>query len=190
MVTSRDFVMFSVYTDSGFSRTLSIILLAALVAMSCPGTAATTTDTGDWVRECEESTSDASGTNGRHNFTDHCFIRQTLLLKDNGQVLFDIAAGYPLSGTYPMLLMSVPLGVYLPAGINFVVDDTERYQAILAYCNTEGCHSYYRMTESLYRMFRSGRWLNVSFVDGTRRTHRFKVSLNGFTSAIESLRSE
>ncbi len=131
----------------------------------------------DWARECETA----------GEFADRCFIRQSLTLNATGQRLFEIAAGYPLGGQYPLLLLSVPLGTYLPGGIVMEVDDTGAHRAVVAYCNTEGCHAYYRMTEPLYRMFRQGRWLNVQFVDGTRRTTRFQVSLNGFSNAIDSL---
>jgi invasion protein IalB len=139
--------------------------------------AAQTESVEDWVRQCEES----------GEFSGRCFVRQSLTLKSTGAMLFEIAAGYPLGGDYPLLLLSAPLGTYLPAGITIEVDDTGAYQAVLAYCNTQGCHAYYRMTQELYHLFRSGRWLNVSFLDGTRRIHRFQVSLNGFSAGIDSV---
>lgn len=132
----------------------------------------------DWVRNC-----DTTG-----EFADKCFVRQRLTLKNSGDLLFEIAAGYPLGGDLPMLLLSAPLGIFLPAGITIEVDDTGEYRAVVAYCNHDGCHAYYRMTDELYRMFRLGRSLNVSFLDGTRRAHRFQVSLNGFSAAIDSVK--
>lgn len=133
----------------------------------------------DWVIKCEQE----------GEFRDRCFIRQTLTLRSSGEMLFDIAAGYPLGGEYPLLLLSAPLGIYLPAGIDIEVDNTGSNRAVVAYCNHEGCHAYYRMTSSLYRMFRQGRWLNVTFLDGTRRAHDLQVSLSGFSKAIDSLGS-
>ncbi|KAA3624622.1 MAG: hypothetical protein DWQ08_10155, partial [Proteobacteria bacterium] len=79
-------------------------------------------------------------------------------------------------------------GMDLPVGITLGVYDTNSYRAVVAYCNVDGCHAYYRMTPELYRMFRRGRWLNVTFLDGTRRAHRFKVSLAGFSAAIDSVK--
>lgn len=131
----------------------------------------------DWVVKCERE----------GEFRDRCFIRQTLTLRSSGEMLFDIAAGYPLGGEYPLLLLSAPLGIYLPAGIDIEVDNTGSHRAVVAYCNHEGCHAYYRMTSSLYRLFRQGRWLNVTFLDGTRRAHDLQLSLSGFSKAIDSL---
>ncbi len=132
----------------------------------------------DWQRKC----------GGVEVFNDRCFIAQTLRLRDSGRKLFEIAAGYPLDGEFPILLLSGPLGMYLPDGIRLQVDDTEAYRAVVAFCDGDGCHAYYRMTERLYRMFRQGRWLRIALNDGTRREIRFEVSLNGFTAGIESLR--
>lgn len=151
------------------------LTIAATFAATTPAADASLID--DWARECDDG----------GEFAGRCFIRQRLTLKSSGQMLFEIAAGYPLGGEYPLLLLSAPLGTYLPSGITIEVDDTGAYQAVVAYCNHDGCHAYYRMTPALYRLFRQGRWLNVSFLDGTRRTNRFQVSLNGFSSAIDSL---
>ncbi len=157
--------------------------LAMLVAVAMPAAPPALAQSGlveDWARECEDD----------GDFAGRCFIRQRLTLKSSGQMLFEIAAGYPLGGDYPLLLLSAPLGTYLPPGITIEVDQTGPYRAVVAYCNREGCHAFYRMTPELFRFFRQGRWLNVAFLDGTRRTNRFQVSLNGFSAAIDSLRGE
>lgn len=133
----------------------------------------------DWVQVCED----------RGEFSGRCFISQTLHLKQSGKKLFQIAAGYPFEEKLPLILVSAPLGIYLPAGISLQVDKTELYKAAFAYCNLEGCHAYYRLTPRLLSFFRGGRWLNVVFQDGTRREHQFKVSLNGFTVALRSLKT-
>ncbi|KAA3621008.1 MAG: hypothetical protein DWQ08_14710, partial [Proteobacteria bacterium] len=92
-------------------------LLAALawpgwIAYPAPAAAQSPAVIEDWVRSCAES----------GEFADRCFIRQSLTLKDSGGRLFDIAAGYPLGGDFPLLLLSAPLGMYLPGGITLEVD--------------------------------------------------------------------
>ena len=131
----------------------------------------------DWVRVCEE----------KGAFSGRCYISQRLTLKDTGADLFSLGIGYPLQNPHPLMLLSAPLGIYLPSGINFSVDSLQKVKTVVAYCNKAGCHAYYRMTPKLIREFRHGRWINVTFLDGTRKPHHFQVSLNGFTSAIESL---
>ncbi len=157
---------------------LSIRGFVLLLPMLGLAPASAQTDGGDWQKHC----------GGVEVFNDKCFISQGLRLRDSGRKLFEIAAGYPLEGDFPMLLLTGPLGMYLPDGIRIQVDDTEGYRAVVAFCDVDGCHAYYRMTERLYRMFRQGRWLRVALNDGTRREIRFEVSLNGFTAGIESLR--
>lgn len=160
---------------------IAVALTLALCALIHPSSfvnAQEDAGVGDWVTQCDES----------GEFAGRCFIRQSLTLKDTGRMLFDIAAGYPMGGEYPLLLLSAPLGMYLPGGIILEVDGTGSYRATVAYCNTDGCHAYYRMTPELYRLFRQGRWLNIAFLDGTRRANRFQVSLNGFSDGIDSVR--
>ena len=131
----------------------------------------------DWVRICEDS-----GT-----FAGRCYISQRLTLKKTGKELFSLSIGYPLNNQLPLMLLSVPLGVYLPHGVVFAVDSLHKTKVVFAYCNTAGCHGYFRMTSGLIDDFREGRWLNVKFLDGTRKAHQFQVSLNGFTKAMQSL---
>ena len=133
----------------------------------------------DWVKRCA-----SEGT-----FKDRCYISQQLSLNDTGEPLFNITVGYPLNEKQPLVLVSTPLGVYLPAGVEMKVDDLEPHRIVFAYCNTEGCHGYYRMPAKLVTEFKQGRWLRVTFLDGTRRGHQFDVSLNGFTASLKSLES-
>lgn len=162
------------------ARVISLATIG-LVAASVPAvTTAQSALVEDWARECENE----------GDFAGRCFIRQRLTLKSSGEMLFEIAAGYPLGGDYPLLLLSAPLGTFLPPGITIEVDQTGPYRAVVAYCNRDGCHAFYRMTPELFRFFQQGRWLNVAFHDGTRRINRFQVSLNGFSAAIDSLHRE
>ncbi|MFT5114692.1 MAG: invasion protein IalB [Parasphingorhabdus sp.] len=154
---------------------LLFLLLLNTVLISAPVQSQDISE--DWARICED----------RGAFKGKCYISQTLKLKKSGKKLFQIAAGYPLEGDLPLILVSAPLGIYLPAGIIMQIDKTEAYKAIVAYCNIDGCHAYYRMSERFERLFQQGRWLNVSYLDGTRRENQFKVSLNGFTSALQQL---
>ena len=133
----------------------------------------------DWVKVCEN----------RGAFAGRCYVSRTLNLKKTGKKLFQIAAGYPLDGEYPLILVTAPLGIYLPPGVRMQVDGTETYRAVIAYCNIDGCHAYYRLTKRTLNLFQRGRWLNVSFVDGTRKEHLFQVSLNGFTTALQQVRN-
>jgi invasion protein IalB len=131
----------------------------------------------DWVKRCADS----------GDFKDRCYVSQQLTLKESGTPLFNIAIGYPLDQQFPLVLVTTPLGIYLPAGLRIQVDEQNAARIVFAYCNNDGCHGYHRMTAVQVKEFKEGRWLNVEFLDGTRRAHQFDVSLLGFTASLESL---
>ena len=154
-----------------------LVLASFIIACSSFSAVAQQSKFEDWVRICEE----------KGAFSGRCYISQRLTLKDTGVDLFSLGIGYPLENKHPLMLLSAPLGIFLPSGIKFSVDSLQEVTSVVAYCNKAGCHAYYRMTANLIKEFRQGRWINVTFLDGTRKPHHFQVSLNGFTSAIASL---
>lgn len=132
----------------------------------------------DWVLECESSAPRRA-----------CFVSQSLSLKDSGARLFQIAAGEPFGDGQQMLLVTGPLGMYLPSGIRFSVDNGNWSTVALRYCNNEGCHGFHPLDQALIDELKRGRWLNVSIRDGSRQEVRFKASLDGFTAAFGRLSS-
>jgi invasion protein IalB len=152
-------------------------LLIGVVCSAAPhAVAQDRTVFSDWVLEC-----DARAPQGA------CFVSQSLSLKDSGTRLFQIAAGEPFGDGQQMLLVTGPLGMYLPSGIRFSVDNAKWSTVALRYCNNDGCHGFHPLDQALVDELKRGRWLNVSIRDGSRQEVRFKASLNGFTAAFSRL---
>lgn len=132
----------------------------------------------DWAMRCE-------GEEGSENHK--CYIYQTLLLKETNERLLKVAVGYSPYQTPPLLLMSAPLGMFLPDGITVTVDDLEPRKAVVERCNPEGCHAALAIDEKLLTELKGGRWMSISLLDGNLQTVRMKVSLLGFTAGYNEI---
>jgi len=86
----------------------------------------------DWVIACEETTEGAPP---------QCYIAQNISLRDSGQRLLLVAVGYGPEQSRPAAILTVPLGVFLPAGVGFAIDDAEPLRLPFEYCDGAGCRA-------------------------------------------------
>jgi invasion protein IalB len=98
------------------------------------------------------------------------------------------AAAKDKQRTDPVGVVSLPLGIYLPAGVQIVVDDKTSVPAELIDCDkAEGCRAGFIVSSAVLRAFRHGHNLDLTIVDAkARRQLKLRLSLKGFTSAYET----
>ncbi len=89
----------------------------------------------------------------REGAPERCFIVQDIALKESGQRLLQVAVGYPDEGTRPIAIVTVPLGILLPAGVGLAVDDAEGVRFPVQYCIALGCRSQIALDERLEGQF-------------------------------------
>lgn len=112
-----------------------------------------------------------------------CFIMQNLALKKTGKRILSVRVG-PLSGNgQPMLLVTVPLGVFLPAGIELSIDGANAKRVDYQFCNAEGCSAVIALSPGALERLKAGRQARVVFEDARERPISVPVSLLGFTAA-------
>lgn len=131
---------------------------------------------GDWTVECD-----------RDNEL-RCYLRQSILSQGTGQQVFEAALGYlgdPASG--PVLVLSAPLGIYLPDGLLLQVDDGPVRRAMFARCNPRGCHAEIAADLAMLEELRRGVMLSVGFSDGAGQRFRVPVSLTGVSGGLRRL---
>lgn len=131
---------------------------------------------GDWSGRC------AQGDQGRV-----CNISQHLSLKESGEPLLRITIGRIPDQAQPVALLAVPLGVYLPDGVDIRVDEGKPKNYTYDYCDNSGCWLAYPLDQALLRAYKRGRYAKVSFANRQRDKITVPVSLKGFTKGIASL---
>jgi invasion protein IalB len=132
----------------------------------------------DWTARCESAPDNAMP---------RCFIFQNLVLKQSGQRLVHVAVGYLGANGQAAAVITMPLGISLPAGAAFSVDGGDAEDIVIERCDSSGCIGAVTLSDRLVAQMKRGRQARINFHDGTRRAIAVPVSLLGFTAGFNSL---
>ncbi|TGE78640.1 invasion associated locus B family protein [Rhizobium sp. SEMIA 439] len=136
---------------------------------------------GDWELVCKPQ-ADAA-TPKAESAT--CRLQQAQAVNGGKDVvfLFNIAR----QGKQRVAIISTPLNVYLPAGLELKIDGGQAQRVIFETCNISGCHAGFALNGSLLGSLRKGNVLTVALKDTKATTIPLKVSLNGISAGIDAL---
>lgn len=143
----------------------------------------------DWVVRCEVL--DAAGEpKGRATGTTRktCFIVQNLVLKDKNQRVLLVAVAHAPDRQSPVAVFTLPLGIFLPAGVALSIDGAPARRYQVQRCVASGCKLQILLEPPLLKQFRDGIKAEVTIRDGQGTPITLPVSLRGFTAALQSLR--
>ena len=80
-------------------------------------------------------------------------------------------------------LVTVPLGMAIPAGVHIKVDENEPLKFRYAFCHVAGCEAEMVMTDALMKQLKTGKKLVVATVAISGKPVGFPVPLGGFDKA-------
>ncbi|MBP2316712.1 invasion associated locus B family protein [Azospirillum soli] len=134
---------------------------------------------GDWAVECER----APGGETR------CFLSQTQLLKESNARLLKTSVGYLGPKEEPMLVLLLPLGVDLRAGIALKVDDSPQLTLVYQQCVQDGCMAAVPLNGPTLAALRKAKRIQVGMMPyASTQTMTVNVSPNGLASGMDALR--
>lgn len=116
-----------------------------------------------------------------------CNIFQNVTNKDD-KVVMQIAVGYPPNSTDAQALVTLPLGVLLPPGLEFKGGDAEAVRVPYGVCVQNGCIAIVKMTDEVIKGMKSGSKGSIKFAAAKQKIIEIPISLNGFTAAFNSLK--
>ena len=117
-----------------------------------------------------------------------CQIVQTLTEKSSDQPVLQVAVGYLPETEKPVAAFLLPLGIWLPPGLQLQVDDGKTGRVPMDTCDPGGCRAGVELDDEFLALMKKGRELNVTFGGRNRKGITVPVSLQGFTSALDSLK--
>ena len=117
-----------------------------------------------------------------------CQIVQTLTEKSADRPVLQVAVGYLPEAEKPVAAFLLPLGVWLPPGLQLRVDDGKAGRVPFEACDPSGCHAGVELDDEFIAMMKKGNELNVTFGGRNRKGITVPVSLQGFTAALDSLK--
>lgn len=166
-------------------------LLAALVLIPAQAAETRNEEFGDWGFIC--NTPDKQ----QEDVRESCNLFQTALM--NGQQDGEKAegaqqqrvlltrVGYLQDIEHPVLLITAPLGILLPMGINVEVEGHDPIRIPLQRCDAGGCLGFVAMEGPFIDAMKKGSEAKVTFYDAQRRGVTIPLSLKGFTRGIQAL---
>ena len=152
---------------------------APAASPSPSGTPAPAPPTPGWAGHCGSASRDAPL---------ECAIEQNAVLTKTGQVVVLVVIRVPGDTRAPLAFVQLPLGINLPAGAKFQVDDGKAIDLPVQTCENRGCYASTSVTPELLTALRSGKQLKVSFQDLAKETITVPMPLNDFATAYDKIK--
>lgn len=132
----------------------------------------------DWTVVCEKLP--ASG-------KEICNIFQNVT-NEKDKVVLQVAIGYPPGQEQPQALITLPLGVLLQPGIEFLGGTAKAERVPFSVCVKNGCVAIMKLEKEIIKGMKAGNKGSVKFAAAKNKVIEIPVSLNGFTAAFNSLK--
>jgi invasion protein IalB len=165
------------------------IVLAGLAFVSPPSSRAQSGDTvqpaGEANQPANTWTTQCSGATRTDDLD--CAIEQRVVLTQTGQLLAALTLRIPSGTREPVLMVHVPIGVFLPSGLNVVVDDALIDTLQVQTCDQNGCYAGSSDLGALLEAMKRGSAMMIGFQDLAKQEIAVPISLAGFAAAYSSI---
>ena len=132
----------------------------------------------DWTVACEKLP-----TSGE----EICNIFQNVT-NDSGKVVMQFVVGYQPKSEQVQALITLPLGVMLPPGIELAAGTAKPFRVPYSVCVQNGCVAITKLDDEVIKGMQAGSKGSVKFAAARHQVVEVPVSLNGFTAAFKSLK--
>lgn len=112
-----------------------------------------------------------------------CSIEQRAVVTETGQLLTALTIRIPPETRKPVMMLQVPVGLFLPAGISVAVDDTSFDKLQLQTCDLTGCFAGSEVPAKLLDALKGGKTLKISFQNIAKKDIAVPIPLTGFKDA-------
>jgi invasion protein IalB len=117
-----------------------------------------------------------------------CAIEQTAVLSKTGQLIVLVNIRVPSDTHTPIALVQLPLGLNLPAGAKFQVDDGKPIDLQIQTCENRGCYASTPIAPDVLTALKSGKQLKVSFQNLNKETISIPMPLTDFAAAYDKIK--
>ncbi len=132
-----------------------------------------------WVKLCEK----APSLQEEGSEVDVCLTHHERIDGNTGRVLVSAAIRQVEGKDTRSLMVMVPLGMALAAGVQAKVDENEPIKLKYTLCHVGGCTAEAQATDEIIEQFRNGEQIVVAAMNLAGKPIGFPVPLSGFTKA-------
>jgi invasion protein IalB len=109
------------------------------------------------------------------------------VVQETGQLVIVASIRVPHAPRTPAMLVQLPLGLFLPAGIQLGVDDQATRNLPVQRCDANGCYAGLSVDGALLAALKAGKALRLTMRNMAQEPVTFEVPLAGFTAAFERI---
>ncbi len=117
-----------------------------------------------------------------------CAIEQPAVLSNTGQLIVLVNIRIPSDTHAPVALVQLPLGLNLPVGAKFQVDDNKAIDLQIQTCENRGCYASTPVAADFLAALKSGKQLKVSFQNLAKETITIPMPLADFAAAYDKIK--
>lgn len=168
-------------------RRTSLLCVTFIMQILCTGLAlaqapadGTAPPVPNWLVQC----ADASDGNAPR-----CNMSQSVVLVATGERILTVAVQPPDEQGLPAMMVTLPLGLYLPAGVRMLVDAQEFDALVVQTCEASGCYAGLKADRALLAAMQRGFELKFVVQDLQQRNIDLTLTLMGFSKSFADLQS-
>jgi invasion protein IalB len=113
-----------------------------------------------------------------------CTVEQTAVVTNTGQLVASVVVRVPHDTRQPVMLIQVPVGLFLPAGVNVQVDETKPLAFAFQTCDLKGCYAGAPLPAETLAAMKTGKKLAVIFQNLQKETISIPLPLDNFAEAF------
>jgi invasion protein IalB len=132
-----------------------------------------------WVARCTSVSREAPP---------ECAMEETAVLTKTGQLVILVNLRIASDTRTPVILVQLPLGLNLPAGIKLQVDEGKTIEMQIQTCENRGCYASMPVPSDLLAALKSGKQLKVSFQNLGKETIAIPMPLTDFPAAYDKIK--
>ena len=117
-----------------------------------------------------------------------CSVSQRAVAQGTGQLLGSVVVRIPPTDKTPVILVTAPLGLFIPGGISLDVDGTATQKLDLQLCDRGGCYARATLAGDFLNAMIKGKALDVVFQDTKEQPVKLPMSLAGFGEAFAKIK--
>lgn len=116
-----------------------------------------------------------------------CSVEQTVVLTKTRQFLLSVVVRLPPKTREPGMMIHLPLGLFLPAGVILQLEGQKPQQLQVQTCDSKGCYVGTAVSSSMLAALKQNKHLTIIFEDLPKNKISVPVPLKGFAEAYQKI---
>jgi invasion protein IalB len=133
---------------------------------------------GGWVAKCVSESRQSPI---------ECSMEQTVVLTNTGQLVASVLVRVPTDTHQPVMMIQVPVGLFLPAGLNLQIDEGKPQPVPLQTCDVKGCYAGMQISPELIASLKTGKRLTMTFQNLAKNNVVVPMALDNFADTFQKI---